>query len=163
MFLGLSAPRCRNLCLLLPPLIVEGCTDGGAEFRVFGYPESHSVELLHGWEYLAALGQEGEVAYEHEILDARFEGREDGGRTDASADTIQMSPMAMSSRDAFALALLKSDAMAFIGSPGRGLALMSPISRLILRNVTVLGQVGYLLDVIGLQHDAAQSCQGAAS
>ena len=46
--------------------------------------------------------------------------------------TIQMSPMAMSSREAFALALLKSDAVAFIGSPGRGLALMSPISRFIL-------------------------------
>lgn len=37
----------------------------------------------------------------------------------------------MSSREALALALLKSDAVAFMGSPGKGLALMSPISRLI--------------------------------
>ena len=46
--------------------------------------------------------------------------------------TIQMSPLAMSSRLALALALLKSDATAFIGSPGSGLALMSPMRRLIL-------------------------------
>ena len=46
-------------------------------------------------------------------------------------NTIHISPIAMSSREALALALLKSDAVAFIGSPGRGFALMSPISRLI--------------------------------
>ena len=45
--------------------------------------------------------------------------------------TIQMRPLAMSSREALALALLKRDATAFIGSPGNGLALMSPIRRLI--------------------------------
>ena len=53
--------------------IVECSSDGGAEFRVFRYPEPHSVEFLHGWEHLAALRQQGEVADEHEILDARFE------------------------------------------------------------------------------------------
>ena len=46
--------------------------------------------------------------------------------------TIQMRPLAISSRDAFALALLNRDATAFIGSPGNGLALISPMSRLIL-------------------------------
>ena len=46
-------------------------------------------------------------------------------------NTMPMSPMAMSSRDAFALALLKSEAVAVIGRPGSGLALMSPIRRLI--------------------------------
>ena len=75
---------CRGrLLLLLPPLVVEGSTDGGTELRVFRYSESDAVELLHGWEHLAALGQEGEVAYHHEVLDARFQRREDGGRTDA--------------------------------------------------------------------------------
>ena len=65
---------CRGrLLLLLPPLVVEGSADGGTELRVFRYSESHAVELLHGWEYLAALGQEGEIAYHHEVLDARFQ------------------------------------------------------------------------------------------
>ena len=45
--------------------------------------------------------------------------------------TIQMRPFAMSSREALVLALLKSDATALMGSPGRGLALMSLIRRLI--------------------------------
>ena len=62
-----------GLLLLLPPLVVEGSTDGGTELRVFRYSESHAVELLHGWEHLAALGQEGEIAYHHEVLDARFQ------------------------------------------------------------------------------------------
>ena len=62
-----------GLLLLLPPLVVEGSTDGGTELRVFRYSESYAVELLHGWEYLAALGQEGEIAYHHEVLDARFQ------------------------------------------------------------------------------------------
>ena len=62
-----------GLLFLLPPLVVEGGTDGGTELRVFRDSESHAVELLHGWEHLAALRQQGEVADEHEILDARFE------------------------------------------------------------------------------------------
>ena len=45
--------------------------------------------------------------------------------------TIQIRPFAMSSREALVLALLKSDATALMGSPGRGLALMSLIRRLI--------------------------------
>ena len=45
--------------------------------------------------------------------------------------TIQMRPLAMSSLVAFALALLKREATAFIGKPGNGLALMSPMRRLI--------------------------------
>ena len=63
-----------GLFLLLPPLVVECSTDGGTELRVFRDSESHAVELLHGREYLAALGQEGEIAYHHEVLDARFQG-----------------------------------------------------------------------------------------
>ena len=46
--------------------------------------------------------------------------------------TMQISPRAMSSRDALLLALPKRLAVASIGKPDKGCALISPISRLIL-------------------------------
>lgn len=54
---------------------------GGRAYGLFHYdavktePESYAewVAWESGWEHLAALRQQGEVADEHEILDARFE------------------------------------------------------------------------------------------
>ena len=57
------------LCQCSSALIVECSTDGGAEFRVFGYSESHSIEFLHSREYLPALWQEGQVAYHDKVFD----------------------------------------------------------------------------------------------
>ena len=50
----------------------------------------------------------------------------------ADCNTVQINPNAMSSLEASALALPKSEATASMGSPGNGWALMSPISRLML-------------------------------
>ena len=52
-----------------PAFVVERSTDGCAEFRVFGYSESHSIEFLHSREYLPALWQEGQVAYHDKVFD----------------------------------------------------------------------------------------------
>ena len=70
------------LCSILLTLVVECRTYGSAEFRILGYMESYSVHLLHSRINFPAQGQKRQVAYEYEIFDARFERRQNSGRTD---------------------------------------------------------------------------------
>ena len=161
-FVFLVLFREGRVLLLLPPPVVEGGTDGGTELRVFRYSESYAVELLHGREYLAALGQEGEIANHHEVLDARFQRREDGGRTDAlqyHADESHGDVLARCIR----LGIAEERSRGSHRKARQRLGADVAYQEVDLRDVTVLRQVDDLLDVIGLQHDAAQSCQGSAS
>ena len=51
-------------------LIVQCCSDGCAEFRIFRYVEVYTVQLFqHGIDVLA-LGQQRQVAYQYKVLDA---------------------------------------------------------------------------------------------
>ena len=76
---GKPSPRMFVYQLVTSLFVAEGSTDSGAELCVFGDMEMYAVELLqHGVDILA-LGQQRQVADEHEVLDAGVEGRENGG------------------------------------------------------------------------------------
>ena len=59
---------------LLRSFVVQRSTDGCAEFGVLGNMEMDAIELLKHRIDLLALGQEGQVANEYEVLDTGIEG-----------------------------------------------------------------------------------------
>jgi len=60
--------------------MAEGCADGRAELGAFGNRDAHAIEFFEGHQYLTALRQEREIAYEDNVLDARADAGKDGRR-----------------------------------------------------------------------------------
>ena len=58
--------------------MAEGCADGRAELGAFGNRDAHTIEFFEGHQYLTALRQEREIAYEDNVLDARADAGKDG-------------------------------------------------------------------------------------
>ena len=142
--------------------VVEGCADGSAVLRILGDVEPDVVERLESGEYLLALRQEREVADEHEVADIAAQRGEPCCRAYRLEHHVD---------EAYGDVFLRGVALGVgeIGSSGvhrqsrHGDGADVADGEVDIADIALLSHFGHLLDIIGVKHDAGQSCECAAA
>ena len=120
--------------------------------------ESYSVHLLHSRINFPAQGQKRQVAYEYEIFDARFERRQNSGRTDALQHHPDKALCNVFSRS-IGLGIAEEWRHGTHRKSRKRFGADVFYQQVNVCHIAILGKLRHLQDVVGLQQQARQTLQ----
>jgi len=142
--------------------VVEGGTNGGAVLGMLGNVEADVVEFLQGGEHFLALGEIRQLADEHEVADVAAYGGEPRGRAYRLEHHLDESGGDVLLRG-IGLRVGEVGGRGVHGQSGQRLGGDVADGEIDVTDIAVLGQLGHLLDITRVEHDARQTFQRAAT